>query len=390
MLLRAARVVDGRGGCHEDVRVRIDTETGTIDAVGDPTPRDGERVVDLDGRTVLPGLVDAHVHYSLSGEPSIEDVNGSSDAELALVEAANARRALEGGVTAVRDMGAQDVDPAVREAIARGDLPGPRTVANCRSITITGGHGYHMGREVDGPDACRRAVREEVKKGADFVKFMTTGGVTTPGSSPRGLAFTHEEIAAIVDEAHRRGVHAATHAHGAAGVEAAAEAGVDTVEHGTFLDDDAIDALLAADATLVPTLSAGYRIVRNADRVEKEAADKAAEVNERHVESFRRAHEAGVTIAGGTDAGTPFNHHGDNAREIEFMHVNGMDAIEAITAMTARAAETIGLDDCGVVEAGANADLLVVDGDPLDDLGLLGDPAAVLQDGAVVAGSLPS
>ncbi|WP_058827636.1 amidohydrolase family protein [Haloferax sp. Q22] len=388
MLLRGPRVIRG-DRVIDEADVRIDAETGRIEAVGDLDPRGGERSVDLVGKTVTPGLVDAHIHFSLSGERSVEDVVGMSDAELTLVEARNARQTLEAGVTGARVMGARDIDVALKRAIDAGDVPGPRTVANCRSITITGGHGHHMGREIDGPTEARKAVREQVKLGADFIKFMTTGGVTTPGSDPGAVAFTEEELHALVDEAHRRGVHTATHAHGGEGVKAAIRAGVDTVEHGTFLDDEAIDLFLERDATLVPTLSAPYHIVRNTEAATREDVAKTETVYDRHIESFKLAVEAGVRIAGGTDAGTPFNVHGGNASEVQFMAQHAMEPLDAIRAMTETAADAVGLDDCGVVEPGAYADLLVFDDDPLSDLTVLNDPTAVLKGGRVVAGAVP-
>lgn len=388
MILRDARLFDGREVIATDGAIRVDPESGLIEAVGDAEPQGDEEVVRLSGHTVLPGLVDAHVHFSLSGQATVEDVVGMSDAELALVEAKNARTTLEAGVTSVRAMGARDLDVVLKRAIDRGDLPGPRMIANCRSITITGGHGHHLGREVDGPTECRQAVREQVKKGAEFIKFMVTGGVTTPGTDPETLAFTRDELEAIIDEAHRRGVHVATHAHGAAGIKAAAAAGVDTVEHGTFMDEEAIDLLVTNDVTLVPTLSAPYRIARNTEQATEESTKKTGDVYERHIESFKRAYEAGVEIAGGTDAGTPFNYHGTNSTEISFMVEHGMRSEEAIEAMTASAAAVAGLD-VGVLEPGRFADLLVVDGNPVDEVSLLREPTAVLKGGEVVFGSLP-
>ncbi len=385
MILRGARVVDGDGGVFDGP---VQFDEGRITATSDvSTTRADEEVVDLDGYTLVPGIVDAHVHFSLSGEASIEDVTDKSDAELLFTEIANARRTLESGVTGVRSMGARGLDIDLARAIERGDVPGPRTVANCASITITGGHGHHLGQEVDGPEACRRAVREQRKQGAQFIKFMATGGVTTPGTDPGTLAFTHEEIHALVDEAHRHGVHVATHAHGAEGIRAAAEAGVDTVEHGTFLDDAAIEAMLDEDVTLVPTLTAPHRILHNGDRATAETLAQSNEVYEIHRESFRRAVDAGVRIAGGTDAGTPFNHHGSNRVEIQFMARNGMDPVEAITAMTGTAAETIGLDDTGKVAPGYHADLLVIDGDPTTDVADLDEIETVIKGGKVVSGT---
>ena len=390
MILRDVTLVDG--GETRTGAVAVDAESGTITAVGDAddvaAAADGP-AVSLPGYSVLPGLVDAHIHYSLSGERSVEDVVGMTDAELALAEARNARKTLEAGITGVRAMGARDVDPHVRDAIDAGDIPGPRTVANCRSITITGGHGHHLGREITGPNDARRAVREQTKRGAEFIKFMTTGGVTTPGTDPDAVAMTDAEIDALVDEAHRQGVHAATHVHGAEGAKAAIRAGVDTVEHGTFLDEEAVQLFLDHDVTLVPTLSAPYYIVRNMEMATEESARKTRHVYERHIESFQKALDAGVRIAGGTDAGTPFNYHGANAAEVEFMANYGMAPAEAIRAMTETAASVVGLDGSGTLEEGTYADLLVVEGDVTDDLTLLNNPTAVLKGGEVVAGAVP-
>jgi imidazolonepropionase-like amidohydrolase len=385
MLLRDARLLSGDDDHVGDLRI-VD---GRIDAVGDLTPRPDERTVDLDERTLMPGLVDAHVHFSLSAETSIESVVGMSEAELALVEARNARKTLESGVTAIRGMGALGVDLHLKRAIERGDVPGPRMVVNSRSITITGGHGHHLGREIDGPVDARKAVREQVKRGADFIKFMTTGGVTTPGTDPDTVALTDEELDALVDETHRHGLHAATHVHGADGAKAAALAGVDTIEHGTFLDDEAIELMVSNEVTLVPTLSAPYYIVRNVEWATADSARKTEHIYERHLDSFARAVEAGVTIAGGTDAGTPFNDHGANAAEVTFMVEHGLPPRKAITAMTETAARTIGLDDCGTLSAGAHADLLVLNGDPLEDTTRLNAPEAVLFGGELVSGYLP-
>jgi imidazolonepropionase-like amidohydrolase len=387
MIARDVRIVDGTGEVYEEASLRFDPETGRVEAVGDADPRTDEAVYELGGKTVVPGLVDAHVHFSLSGEVSVADVANTSDPELMLTEAKNARETLEAGITGVRAMGARDLDVILAERVERGDVPGPRMVANCRSITITGGHGHHLGREVDGPTECRRAVREQVKLGAQFIKFMATGGVTTPGTDPNSPAFTQEEMDALVDEAHRRSVHVAAHAHGGEGVHAAVRAGVDTIEHGTFLDPATIELLVAEDVVLVPTLSAPYRIVRNADHATDESVQKTNRVYERHIESFAAAVEAGVEIVGGTDAGTPFNYHGANATEISFMTEHGMDPMDAIVAMTGRAAEVIGLENAGTLEPDNYADLLVLDENPLEDTAALRNPEAVLKGGEVVAGT---
>jgi imidazolonepropionase-like amidohydrolase len=386
MLLRDARLLSSDEDRVGDLRV-VD---GRIDAVGDLSARSDERCLSLDGRTLAPGLIDAHVHFSLSAETSIESVVGMSEAELALVEARNARKTLEAGVTGVRAMGAAGVDLHLKRAIERGDVPGPRMVANDRSITITGGHGHHLGREIDGPVDARQAVREQVKRGADFIKFMTTGGVTTPGTDPDTVALTDDELDALVDEAHRHSLHAATHVHGAEGAKAAALAGVDTIEHGTFLDEEAIELMVSEGVTLVPTLSAPYYIVRNIEWATPDSARKTEHIYERHIDSFARAVDAGVTVAGGTDAGTPFNDHGANAAEVTFMVEHGLSPRGALTAMTETAARTIGLDDCGTLREGAHADLVVLNGDPLEDSTRLNDPEAVLRGGELVAGYLPA
>ena len=349
--------------------------------------REGDEV-DLEGRFVMPGLVDCHVHLCHDG---VVDIVREADDRpaLATVKAvANAQRALRAGVTAVRDLGARgDMVLGVAEAVRRGLIEGPRIVAAGRLLTMTGGHGGFIGREVDGPDGMRSAVREEIKAGARVIKTVATGGVLTPGVAAQQAAYTVAELQAAVEAAHAAGVPCTAHAIGHAGTKAALRAGVDSIEHGCFLDDESIGMMLERDVVLVPTLSAPAQILRGADQgIPEYAVAKSREVFEAHKASFRRALDAGVRVACGTDAGTPLNPHGSTPGEVRLMVENGMPVAHALLAATRVGAELLRIDDhCGTLEAGKAADVLVLDGDPLDDVTAISRPWMVLAGGEPVS-----
>lgn len=347
----------------------------------------GYRVVDASGQTILPGLIDAHVHLCLNGEVHYEGVLLKDPPALMAVKAvAYARRLLEIGYTTVRDMGAPArVVISLREAIASGIVPGPRILAPGRVITATGGHADFLplglkkddglGRVADGPWEVRRAVREQLKARADFIKFCATGGVLDPQTEPGVQEYSEEEMRALIAEAHRAGKRVAAHAQGTEGIKAALRAGVDTIEHGIFLDEEAVDLMRERGVHFVPTLAAPHNLLRYGEGagLPPYALRKAKEVREAHIESFKLALETGVAIAAGTDAGTPFNRHGDNALELELMVQHGMTPLEAVKAATSRAAAALGLEEVGSLEEGKIADVLLVQGDPLEDIGILRD-----------------
>jgi len=382
-LLRNARLFDGTGA---PARPGADllVEGGRIAALdGEAKPRAGAESIDLGGRTLLPGLIDCHVHIAFNGDPDEIPRLGTMPTPLLAWQASeNARRTVEAGVTAVRDLGTRDnIAILLRDAILAGTLPGPRMRAVGSIVCMTGGHGWFIGREADGPDDVRKAVREQLRAGADCIKFTATGGVMTPGVDPRSASLTEEELRAGVEEAHKAFRRAAAHAQGTSGIKNAVRAGIDSIEHGIFMDDEVLEEMRLRGTFFVPTLVAPENIAKFglAVGIPAYAVEKSNQVKEVHNESFKRALKAGVRIAMGTDAGTPFNRHGENAQEIALMVRAGMPPADALVASTRNAAELLDLlAETGTVEPGKSADLLVVDGDPLDDVGLLTRPEAIV------------
>ncbi|MDC0718191.1 metal-dependent hydrolase family protein [Nannocystis bainbridge] len=403
LLLRNARLIDGSGGAPQ-LGVDILLKAGRIAEIGKGLAAPaGAAVIDLGGRTLLPGLIDAHTHLlghmpASHAEAVMLEVQ-ESDADLALRGVAHARATLLAGFTTVRDVGGTFAIRSLRDAIAAGRIAGPRIVAANHAIGITGGHcddtnglrpevfggppDFRAGI-ADGPDDVRKAVRHQIKLGADVIKVCATGGVLSSGDGVGDPQLTPAELTAIVDEAARAGRKVAAHAHGTEGIKDAVRAGVHSIEHGSLLDADAIALMKKKGTFLVPTVYVG-RVVEQAAETGKLAPDSAAKarfIAPRMRDSFARAVKAGVKIAFGTDAGVfP---HGDNAREFAVMVDLGMAPKDAIVAATRSAAELLGLRDLGQVKPGFIADLLVVDGDPLTDIRVLERPALVVQGGRPV------
>ncbi|WMD19087.1 amidohydrolase family protein [Achromobacter seleniivolatilans] len=347
------------------------------------------------GLTLLPSLADCHVHlvYTGSADPNAQ-LNKQGPAQITLTALENAQASLRGGVTALRDCGGKDyLEFGVRDAIARGVFPGPTIKASGRIICMTGGHGNRIGRIADGCDDVVRAVREQVHAGCDLVKIMATGGVMTPGVSPMDAHYSFDELKAGVHEAKRFRKSTASHAQGTQGILNAVRAGIDSIEHGIFMDDDCLREMLEAQTYLVPTIAAVRNIIANADNgIPAYAVEKARAVEQRHRESFQMYYKAGGRIAMGTDAGTPFNLHGDNAMELAFMVEFGMTPVDALIAGTSRGHDLMGMDQHGVIANGNVADLLLVQGDPTEDILKAADKrfhVAVLRNGEVAAGALP-
>ncbi len=344
------------------------------------------------GRTLAPGLIDVHVHLQFDGEPDFAaEGRALTPATAALKAAANLRRHLEQGVTTVRDLGGIDgVSCDVGMEVQRGRIPGPRVLSAGRALTVTGGHGHGVGfaREVDGPDEVRRAVREEIRRGATAIKIIATGGVLTPGIGATFTAFTPTELDAAVDEAHAWGRRVAAHAIGAEGILAAVRAGVDSVEHCCFMTPEIATEMKARGTYRSPTICALRGIIDHADEVPDYAARKAREVEAAARDAQRRALRAGVPHVCGTDAGTPFNPHGSAPRELMYMVAWGMTPLQAMRAATANGAALLGLDRVGTVETGAEADLVLYDGNPVDSIERVLSPRLVLRAGDVAAGTL--
>lgn len=338
------------------------------------SPREARsaREVEGAGRTLLPGLIDTHVHLQFDGGSDFEKESKElTTAGFAAVKAAvNAKRNLDAGVTTVRDlggMGGASID--VAKAVAAGLIPGPRILASGHALTVTGGHGHNVAfaREVDGVDAMRRAVREEIRHGATTIKLIATGGVLTPGIPESFTAFTSEELEAAVREAHQRDHPVAAHAIGADGIRAAVLAGVDSVEHCNQLTPATAREMATRGTFRSPTICAIRGILDHPDEVPEYAVEKAARIEADSRKSHRTALGAGVRHVCGTDAGTPFNPHGNAAQELLHMIDWGMRPLDALRAATATGAELLRLDDVGTIEAGKRADLVLVDGHPVDD-----------------------
>jgi imidazolonepropionase-like amidohydrolase len=347
------------------------------------------REVDGAGGTLLPGLIDVHVHLQFDGSADFEKESRelTTPGHAAIKAVVNAKRNLDAGVTTVRDLGGlggASIDLA--RAVAAGLVPGPRILAAGRALTVTGGHGHNIAfsREVDGADAVRAAVREEIRAGATAIKLIATGGVLTPGIPATFSAFTAEELEAGVREAHERNLSVAAHAIGANGIRAAVLAGVDSIEHCNQLTAATARQMVERGTVRSPTICAIRGIVEHADRVPAYAVDKAREIEADSRASHRTAIRTGVRHACGTDAGTPFNRHGSAPQEVVSMVEWGMRPLNALRAATWNGASLLRLDDVGAIEPGKRADLLLVGGDPVQDPRTLLGRKRIWRDGRPV------
>jgi imidazolonepropionase-like amidohydrolase len=389
LLLHAGRIFTGEHVLH-DSWVRVEDDRITAVHSDEPAHGGAERVVDAPDATLLPGLIDCHVHFALSGGPDWLSEMRESYALSCWRAAAHARATLAAGFTTVRTLGGRDgVDPALRDAQRAGLVQAPRIVAANLVVCMTGGHGSWIGREADGPEDVRKAVREQLKAGADCIKLIATGGVMTPGVSPGSQQLTDEELRAGIDEAHKAGRPVAAHAHGAEGVRAAVLSGIDSIEHGSFLTDEIIQLMRERGTFYSVTLCSAHGFLSAPpNAVADWAMQKAIVVDKAMADSFSRAHRAGVRIVLGTDAGTPFNRHGDNARELALMVKYGLPPLEALKAATRNGAELLGkLAELGTIEVGKTADLVVCEGDVTNNVELLCNPdniRLVVQGGHIV------
>jgi imidazolonepropionase-like amidohydrolase len=395
-LLRNVTVVDGTGAAPVPGQAVVveGRRIAWIGPDGSAPSTAAETVVDGGGRTVLPGFINCHVHLSADGAPDLAAQVAQDTVPLATLRAARmAELTLQCGVTTVRDCGAADeVVIELAKAIDRGLVRGPRVQAAGRVITMTGGHGHFIGREADGVDEVRKATRTEIKAGAAVIKVMATGGVLTPGVTPTQTALLPEELAAVAQEAHNSGRRVTTHAIGRAGIHNALLAGIDSIEHGFYLDDELLDLAIDQGTFLVPTMLAVDRIIGPGlaagipDWVVAKAEAEAAQQRQ----SFAAAVASGMRIAAGTDAGTPFNDHDAFPDELALMVRHGLTPMQALVAATSSAATNLGLDhELGTLQAGRLADLVVVDGDPVADITAAGRVSLVVKDGVVQRNELP-
>jgi imidazolonepropionase-like amidohydrolase len=400
IVFRGGRVFDGTGSPPSTADVAVDGRR--IVEVGPGL--DGDEAIDLAGRTVLPGFFDCHVHVVMSHLDTLQQLQ--TPFSYRFFEAVgNLERTLAVGITSVRDAGGADL--GVKRAVDDGLIRGPRLQVSLGMISQTGGHGdswfpagvdvplfpTHPGLPstlVDGPDEMRRTVRTLIRMGADVIKVATSGGVLSPRDDPRHAHLRPAELEVLVEEATAAGRFVMAHAQAADGIKNAIRAGIRSIEHGIYLDDEAIDLMLEHGTYLVATLVAPQGVLdAAASGVQFPAAviEKADLVIETHRAAFRRAVEAGVRIAMGTDSGvTP---HGRNLRELELMVAGGMTPTAALVATTKTAAELLGVShDRGTIEPGRRADLVVLEGDPLDVADLGDRVRAVYQDGILVSGAV--
>ena len=397
--VRASTLIDGTGA--DPVRGRfVVIEDGVIQSIATDPPK-GAEVIDAGELTILPGLIDCHVHLTI-GQESIQQrllIPPSFNVASALV---HARETLDAGFTTVRDAGF--TTRGVKMAVERGLFPGPRMRIAVSPLSQTGGHGDSLMPSgvnvsvmdperpvgvVDGIDNIRRVTREVLRAGADQIKIMTSGGVLSPNDEPGATGFSPEEIAAVVYEAHAAGKTVMSHAQAAQGIRNAVVAGVESIEHGIYLDEEICAEMKKRGTFLVATLVAPLWVIRRAEKdpssLPPYAVRKAKEVAEAHTRAFRLAVELGVKIAMGTDTGV--GPHGTNAEEIALMVENGLTPMQAIVATTKTAAECARVDKLvGTLEPGKRADLIGVRGDPLANIALFKEQscvAFVMKDGAV-------
>lgn len=397
-VIKAARLFDAHSGKLQSPGVVIVSDK-LIQSVGGTLPASA-KIIDLGDATLLPGFIDSHTHLSMAFNPDYQgarlDDMSRTTAEEAIRATENARRTLMAGFTTVRDVGSSDfIDVGLRNSINAGVIPGPRMLIAVHALGSTGGHcddgaGFRFGLlnhesgpedgVINSPDQARFAVRFNIKYGADVIKTCATGGVLSPTDDVDVPQLSQAELNALVDEAHQLRRKTAAHAHGAEGAKRAIRAGIDSIEHGTFLDDEALRMMRERGTYLVPTLATRIGLAESKfPPLVKAKADTAVKAQDGMV---RRARQAGVKIALGTDAAV--YPHGDNAAEFALMAADGMSPAQSLQAGTVAAADLLGLQaKVGALESGKAADVVAVPGNPLDNIKLTGSVFFVMKDGVV-------
>ena len=401
IVFTGGRIFDGTGADPAPGDVVV--EDDRIVDVGAPGTGSGDETVELAGATLLPGFFDCHVHVMFEGIDLLRDLQTPFSYRF-FVAVESLRRTIATGITSIRD--AAGADAGVRLALERGDIVGPRMQISIDMLSQTGGHGdeyfpcghtipllnhAYPGKPsniVDGPDEMRRKVREYIRAGADVIKVATSGGVLSVGSDPRRAHFRPSELEVLVEEATAAGRFVMAHAQATDGIKNAVRAGIRSIEHGIFLDDEAIELMLEHGTWLVPTLIAPRWVLESVDagaQISDASLRKAREVIDIHADSVRRAVAAGVKVAMGTDAGV--GPHGDNLRELGLMAAAGMTPAQVLRSTTLEAARLLGVDDrLGTIEPGKLADLVVLGGDPYDFTDLAGRVQQVWKGGSRVIG----
>jgi imidazolonepropionase-like amidohydrolase len=401
-IIHAGRLIDGHGGAPQsEVSIVIDDGRITKIAAGYVPATSSDRLIRLTEHTVMPGLMDMHTHLmSQHSKDSYTERFFMDQADYALRSTVHAKATLMAGFTTVRDLGDNGVNSiALRKAINQGWVPGPRIFTSGKSLATTGGHAdptnalrgdYRrdagpLEGVINGADDARKAVRQRYKDGADLIKLTATGGVLSLAASGQNPQFTEEELTAVVATARDYNMIVAVHAHGTEGIRRAVMAGVDSIEHGTFITDEIIELMKQKGTYWVPTLLAGQWVAEKANETDyfpEIVRPKAAAIGPEIRGAFTRWQASGVKIAFGTDTGV--SPHGQNAREFELMVACGMSPMKAIQSATIEAARLLKIDDrLGVIEPKKIADIVAVQGNPLDNIRLLQDVVFVMKEGVV-------
>ena len=401
--IKAGILIDGTGQKTED-NMLIIIEDNIIKSIknynDEDIPEEGI-FFNLEDKTVLPGLIDSHIHLALNGETNFSNLMLKELIPYQAIRATEyAKRDLNGGFTTIRAVGDKGfIDVALRQAIEKGYVVGPRIIASGHMLSISGGrdnfppeisYDDNLWAECDGPDGVAKAARLQLKYDVDWIKLGVTGAVTAGGGLPGAQQFTEEEIRSAVKCAEMYGKKVSGHAHGAEGVKAALRAGVDSIEHGLLIDEEALHMLVEKNAYWVPTFIPIHNILKYGveNGIPQSMIDRTINISENHKAKFRKALELGVKIVMGTDTGMPFTYHGENAVEIVLMVENGMSEMNAILSATSTASEMLGLDDkIGKIKEGMVADIIAVEGNPLESIDVLKDVQFVMKDGSVIKNS---
>lgn len=340
----------------------------------------------IHANVVTPGFFNCHVHI-------LYPVGFKFDTQFSLMEKAfyaqkHCKEYLESGVTFIRVVGTEEnYDLQIKEAIENHVIEGPHMYCASKVICMTGGHGWQEGIEADGKDACLKAVRTQLRSGVDLIKIMATGGVMTKGVEPGNAQFTVDEMKVMIEEAHKTGRKTATHAQGLQGIKNALYAGIDSIEHGCFLDDECLERMKEQNTFLVPTLCAPQCIIDKGveNGVAQYMVDKTLKVKDAHVESVKKAYEKGIPIALGTDAGTPFNYHNNTAYEMELLARLNIPNMDILKMATINSARCVGVEkDYGSIEVGKQADLVCLNENPLENISNVRKINRVIQSGKIV------
>ncbi|MGE0607860.1 MAG: amidohydrolase family protein [Pirellulales bacterium] len=404
-IIHAGRLIDGRGDqTRKEMSIVIEDGRITKVAAGYLPPGDGDTLIDLSDQTVLPGLMDMHTHLmSQHSKDSYTERFFMEQADYALRSTTYARITLMSGFTTVRDLGDNGVNSiALRKAIDQSFIPGPRIFTSGKSLATTGGHADPTNAlrgdfrrdaspiegVINGVDDARKAVRQRYKDGCDLIKLTATGGILSLAANGQNPQFSHEELRAVVQTAKDYGMTVAVHAHGTEGIKRAVLAGVDSIEHGTFMTDEVIELMIQHGTYWVPTNMAGEWVAEKAKEpgyLPEIVRPKAAAIGPVIKATFAKAHAAGVKIAFGTDSGV--SPHGENAHEFELMVAGGMAPMKAIQSATLEASKLLRIDDrLGTIEAGKIADVIAVKGNPLEDIRILRTVGFVMKEGTIYKG----